>query len=465
MIAERIYKLSPGQREALADMLTSDNKTSRKLVAWYTTDHGERMPTAELRRQLTDRLPAAVLPRHFEHLSEFPRTTTGKINRQQLYSSVVVSVEAELSTPEEKPTAGLEILQKLHAIWTESIGTDDFGYDDNFFEVGGDSLGLIKAVALAAEAGWELTPSQFHEAPTIRGLAQQLDGASAGKTAADSGAASGHVAACDATVATSSRSHDACRARPIDLSPASARPVLFFLPPQGIAVSGFRHLVHSIDQYDCVAPVTQTQNSGYQLTVEDLAAQFLPQIRRRQPQGPYRLIGTCEGAYIAWELALCLTEAGDEVEFLGLIDTPNPDGLSLLPAKQRFRSRWESMTGKSYLGVARELTKRSSNWLGRRLRQSLSGEKHLTRAGSRMGWRYSPRPYTGRATLFRASKAPENTDFETDFTNGWGAVASGGLDVFSAPCSRSEMLLPEHVGELAKQIHAALGCVAKERIR
>ena len=61
--------------------------------------------------------------------------------------------------------------------------------------------------------------------------------------------------------------------------------------------------------------------------VEDVVPEMLALVKRRQPLGPYRFLGNCEGAFVAWELARQLTAAGEVVEFVGILDTPNSAGV------------------------------------------------------------------------------------------------------------------------------------------
>jgi pimeloyl-ACP methyl ester carboxylesterase len=60
-------------------------------------------------------------------------------------------------------------------------------------------------------------------------------------------------------------------------------------------------------------------------TIEGMAGWYAAAIRRRQPRGPYRLLGTSFGGIIAFEIALQLRRAGDAVALLAMVDTVPPD--------------------------------------------------------------------------------------------------------------------------------------------
>lgn len=484
MIRQRVLNLTDAQRKHLAAQLKEQLPDTGTLVAWYTSTDGRELTPSELRGHAMKRLSKAVVPRFFQHCDSLPHTSTGKIDRRRTLSMPVrvrsVSRAASHEPLQKAGTASAlpqvssseqsDLLEKLRAIWTEVLGTRQFSVDDNFFEIGGDSLGLIKVIALSSECGISVTPGQMYESPTLRQLAQTLDQKAGTYEAFKDDQKCQTVAAdseskTDRQFETADGSHAPVRARitretgqtrPVCLSSKLDRSPLFFLPPQGVAVGSFRHVVAELFEFSCFAPVTLDANSANTMTVKDLAHQFLDQIKLTDSCGPYRLIGTCEGAYVAWEVAQMLTAERRRVDFLGIIDTPNPDAMIFRPLADRLRQRWQTLKRDSPWSVMRQLLIRGSSWLRRRFREAVSRQKHLTRAGSRMGWQYSPQPYSGRATLFRAGYRAAITDFDADFANGWGDLPRDGLDVFTLPCTRPDMLEPPFAAKLAQQIRNVL---------
>jgi ubiquinone/menaquinone biosynthesis C-methylase UbiE len=86
--------------------------------------------------------------------------------------NAAVSVNA---TPVEGRTTG-EVEKLLSGIWTDVLGVAHVGLDDNFFDIGGDSVYLVDVVTVAQTHGLEFTPVIVFEHPTIRGLAKHLTG-------------------------------------------------------------------------------------------------------------------------------------------------------------------------------------------------------------------------------------------------------------------------------------------------
>ncbi|MCP3957288.1 MAG: amino acid adenylation domain-containing protein [bacterium] len=129
---------------------------------------------AELRRFLTERLPAHMVPARFELLDELPLTPNGKLDRDALARHPTTRHEAgpEPNTPsgqQERPRDEFEHI--LARIWHQVLRAERIGLDDDFFELGGDSILAIQIVTRAYRDGLRLTTQQVFEQPTIAALA------------------------------------------------------------------------------------------------------------------------------------------------------------------------------------------------------------------------------------------------------------------------------------------------------
>src|SRR6185436_20166642 len=121
-------------------------------------------------------VPDYMIPARFVSLERLPRTAAGKLDRQAL--SGLVGTERSSQMPAPKVTAPrTEIEAKLVAIWKDVLKLDDVGIDDDFFEIGGDSLLSIRVIARAGREGIRIAPERFFERPTIAHLAASVNGA------------------------------------------------------------------------------------------------------------------------------------------------------------------------------------------------------------------------------------------------------------------------------------------------
>lgn len=467
---KRVSKLSLSQRTDLAEKITariaekaSADSDRRQLKAWFTTDDGVVVNDADLRSHVSDRLAASVIPRRFVHVDDLPRTSAGKIDR----SATTKMSETKQDVAVKRIVAANPLLDSLREIWSEVLGTRDLSTDDNFFLVGGDSMALIKLVALCQEAGLTVTPAMVHEHPTIALLSAAVREDTAVASAA---LEAGDVAESDKSVAPAKKVVSEEYRRlvtggnvkgPIRLSAYSDKPALFLLPPKGNKLDEFWQLVREMSEYTCFSPFIMEDNITKRRTVEELVPKFLAQIRSVQPIGPYRLLGFCDGAYVAWEIARLLTDRGEDVHFLGNIDTPNPDSLKPMPESvvQKLRRRVRSIKTKSVPAFTSRLLQITYDWIGRRIKQSISGERHLVRGGSRMSWLYRPKPYVGHVTLFRLPRTSAPAMI-TDAAYGWGELAKAGLDVVTIQGSRftedDYFLSGSNAAILAQQIESAI---------
>jgi amino acid adenylation domain-containing protein/FkbM family methyltransferase len=133
--------------------------------------HGVLTP-ASLRRHLTERLPHYMVPSSFGLVERLPLTTNGKIDRQALLS---VNEPSAASRRFEAPRTETE--RALAAIWTELLQVPNVGVHDDFFDLGGQSLMAIRAVAQIRDAfNIDISLRNMFEQPTLGGLAELIDG-------------------------------------------------------------------------------------------------------------------------------------------------------------------------------------------------------------------------------------------------------------------------------------------------
>jgi amino acid adenylation domain-containing protein/non-ribosomal peptide synthase protein (TIGR01720 family) len=139
-----------------------DRPGVKQLAAYYLARTAGATPA--LASFLKDRLPEYMVPSAFVRLDEFPLTPNGKIDRRALPAPVHTGGDAH----EEPATAAEQILA---AVWGEVLGLDRVSATANFFDLGGDSLMVIRMVARATKAGLGLTSKRVFAHPVLRALA------------------------------------------------------------------------------------------------------------------------------------------------------------------------------------------------------------------------------------------------------------------------------------------------------
>src|SRR6185369_6836566 len=177
----RGFRIEPGEVEAAlaavpgiaeAVVVVRKDGGDRRLVAYLT---GAAAPAAaELRERLARRLPDHMVPAAFVHLAALPLTPNGKIDR------------AALPAPERSDAAAARggaaprtpVEEILAAVWAELLGVDGVTVDDDFFALGGHSLLAVQLISrVRAVCGVELPLRALFEAPTVAGLAAEVESA------------------------------------------------------------------------------------------------------------------------------------------------------------------------------------------------------------------------------------------------------------------------------------------------
>ncbi len=188
-IKVRGFRIEPGevetalrQHHGIADALVTakDDAIGEKRLVGYIISKNGPPATVELRDFLKCRLPLYMVPAQFVTLREFPLTPNGKVDLRQL-PAPEASVLGEKRTVLPPRTADE---QGLAEIWKEVLSLNEVGIDDNFFDLGGDSLSATRAFArINRSFGMDLTLREILERPTIGSLAE-LVGRTKGTAAA-----------------------------------------------------------------------------------------------------------------------------------------------------------------------------------------------------------------------------------------------------------------------------------------
>ncbi|WP_158892622.1 non-ribosomal peptide synthetase [Amycolatopsis anabasis] len=159
-----------GAHPALAQaavLAREDQPGSKRLVAYVVAEPGAAAPNGgELREFLGHRLPDYMVPSAFVALDRLPLNVNGKLDRNAL-------PEPDFAAA---PAAGYraprtEAERALAEIWARVLGVDRVGIDDDFFELGGDSILSLQVVSRARQAGFRLLPGDLFTCQTVAALA------------------------------------------------------------------------------------------------------------------------------------------------------------------------------------------------------------------------------------------------------------------------------------------------------
>ncbi|HSU16783.1 amino acid adenylation domain-containing protein, partial [Longimicrobium sp.] len=163
---ESLLRRYPGVRDAVV-AVREDEPGDRRLVAYLVPADGA-MPVDAVRAAVRAELPAYMVPSAFVALDALPMTPSGKVDRRAL--------PAPQAGDPAAPAVPLSRRERaLAEVWRQVLGSDAVGPDDNFFDLGGNSLLLIRLAARLQEAmGVAVTAVELFRFPTVRALAAHL---------------------------------------------------------------------------------------------------------------------------------------------------------------------------------------------------------------------------------------------------------------------------------------------------
>ncbi|HVX11332.1 MAG TPA: alpha/beta fold hydrolase [Pirellulales bacterium] len=332
----------------------------------------------------------------------------------------------------------------LVSIWSELTGREKVGVRDNFFELGGDSLMAVRLMAeVEREFGRKLPLVWLFQEPTIERLADVL------------------------------RSGDQPAACLVPIRPqrAGSRPPLFCAHPAGGTVFCYRELARLLPEQQ---PVYGLQARGIdgreppRARLEEMAADYVAELRKIQPSGPYWLLGWSLGGLIVFEMARQLAAQGQPAALVAIIDAgmikPGeafdeddfvPMLLQLFPPDLRpSEEELKNLSADEQLAFFRVRAERARLLA---FNDSPIEDQHVFQvfqANMSALVEYRPEPFAGRLTLFRARQ--DATPMHREPFMGWGPWALGGVEEHRIEGEHVNLFREPFIGQLAGEIAKVL---------
>jgi amino acid adenylation domain-containing protein len=172
------YRIEPGEIETILRacegvkqicvVSRTESNGSKRLIAYYVASLSGLAPE-RLREVATQKLPQHMIPALFIPLDSFPLSANGKTDRAALAQREIQVKTTQL----ELPQSGIE--QTVTELWKQILNAPQVGLDDNFFDLGGDSLLLVAVHSnLQKMLHAEIPVTDLFEYTTVRKLAAHL---------------------------------------------------------------------------------------------------------------------------------------------------------------------------------------------------------------------------------------------------------------------------------------------------
>lgn len=397
--------------------------------------------------------------------------------------------------------------------WKKVLNIERLNDNDNFFQLGGDSLkGAVCAYQLQNAMHETIPLNAIFEAPTISAYARYLE--------------QNHPAGVARLLGISLQApmpvkEDKNNPTIVPIQPKGSQPPLFCIHPAGGVVFPYYALSAYINEdrplYGIQDPSVYDTQSVPE-SIEAMAAGYIEAIKTVQPEDPYHLLGWSAGSVVAYEMAQQLSRQGHYVANLLLLDSAAPDpvktgpspslrkgwqqrslawikalpngihevpsaiqpiasyirsGLFLLAASSKQgdtspdgRLALGSLLGWAVLDTWRTFLLREDTEITSTISQETSlllikmpavrRILELVREHRRLVRRYTAESYQGNITLFRAiASGPDQKD-SADPTLGWGTLAQNGVEVRTIRANHAALFVKPHVKVLAHELMACL---------
>ncbi|NUT84447.1 non-ribosomal peptide synthetase [Pseudomonas brassicacearum] len=279
----------PGVAQAAVECIPR-GELGQQLFAFMTLAPGHSTTVARLHGQAQDCLPDYMLPT-LRIVEALPLMGNGKLDRktlQQWADKVLDTVGSAL------PRTPLEAL--LAEVWAQVLGLERVGIDDDFFELGGHSLAAVTlASRLQTALSAPVTVNAVFNAPSVSAFA--------------------------ALVQAELKLSPLVRlSAPNTVEAAN----LFCFHPSTGHVQDYRTLLAPLSGWHLwglQAAYLSDDSTTLGGDIESLGALYVEHLRQQQPQGPYHLLGFSLGGLLAIAAAARLESLGEDVAFLGIIDS------------------------------------------------------------------------------------------------------------------------------------------------
>ncbi|MGF6570587.1 acetoacetyl-CoA synthetase [Paraburkholderia sp. GAS333] len=464
---------SPNAGRHRANAMTTDGSHGRGIVLLLVLQSGVELSAAlqsRVRRDLVRRGSASHVPDLILAVDALPTTHSGKPSEaaaRDALNGLPARNAAALRNPEcldaiRRQTSSTEAASALpspgntreqmesylRALWERMFGFGPIDRDDNFFDLGGDSLLASEmATHIHETSGCTLSFANLMAAPTIAQIADILE---AGPATATSGTL-------------------------VLMRTGSGTPLILAHSVTG-SVMECRALIGALRTERPVYGLNAQGLDGegpLQLHVVEMARAYLAQIRRLQPHGPYALAGYSFGGLIALEIAQQLHRAGEPIELLCLLDTHVSEHFLPWNAWMRYETRYVAQQWRTFrdMSPAQRIRYMSAKVVGAmdRLRLRLGYQAHraepnalglppmLLRVRKAMQVAmatYRPKRYSAGPILY--VRALIRTEGPGDPLPLWRRVARGGLKVIDVAAGHSDMIASPKADTVAAALDAAL---------
>ena len=403
-----------------------DENVIYALAGFYSIGKDTSFDEDDFKTFLKTKLPSVLVPKSLLRMDSLPKNVAGKLDRKAL--NVPKDIIIGSSGTEFIFENSME--EKLLPIWSELLCYPALTPTDNFFDIGGHSILMLKLVtAIGKQLNTDIDVSTLMQAPSVRELARTMK---------------------------DKRSNFASKYL-VDIKTTGINTPVFCVAGIGGGSHWFRHFANelSAEQPFYCLEFLGLPDDIVRGSVEQVAAEFIKAIRDIHPVGPYIVGGFSDGGCVSLEIAQQLKKQGEQIKMFFLIDAYGPNiergfasGIKnylkhfyLLSFKEKLEFFKEKYEWKLYQVKNKFATKEVRDdydqiW-------ELMGIQH----GAVMSYDYQP--LDEKIELFRAEKPPRSMPLNPEA--GWTGLSTVGINIHITPGDHYSIFNPPHNKEFVEE--------------
>lgn len=419
---EKVLLNEPMINDAVAMVHESHSEGTQRLVAYVLAN--DNFDADTVKRSLKIKVPDYMIPSRLIVVYTFPVLPNAKIDLKAL-RDMGKSRDGNEPDKDAAPTNAIE--KKLVAIWEDVLNFSPIGIHDNFFEIGGDSILSIQVIAKARASHMLLSPNQFFEYQTIAELA-------------------------DFTMSTTREAKKPEKTdvfkHLVPIRATGSKPPLFCLHSGG---SHFFFYNIFAGYLPSDRPVYALQASGHEgkptlhKSVAEMATDFIVEIKKVQPKGPYHFLSYCFNTAIGLEIVRILERESESANLI-IADTMADYLRMFAPSRTKIRTmallgrlKVDPITtvlafieSKMILPVNKKLKDITSSGSQRTIRRLHNNHIKIYTG-------YTWRPIEGRIQLLLTEKP--DIEFNTKLIASWEKLAKKGVNVVPVKGNHGNLFL------------------------
>ncbi|RIU88535.1 AMP-binding protein [Oceanobacillus picturae] len=421
-----------GVKEAV--VLVKGNDENRYLCAYMVLDD---VDLKSIKSSIQNKLPHYMMPTSYVSLDKMPITTNGKVDKQAL-----LKMQSSDETRKKVPPRNFHD-NIITQIWKEVLNLEEIFIDDDFFEMGGNSINVLQISSRLAEVlGVEISYADLMVYTTVFELSEYIKNLD------------------------NNKSKQFKHAHKINNS-TSKKNIFIFHGADG-SIFYFRYLAKLLeDDYNVygLQPSGLNGEEPFPNSYYQMLHDYVKEIRAIQPEGPYIIAGFCIGNFLVNDVGNVFEQQGDEVAALiylnseAYIEKRHHKGIFLYRSILNTIDAWRKITRKDKMYTLEKFM----NLMPKAKPVSRDEQLEILKQRSSIQYYYSQTlPLTSRYVHLGFAKSPtivikaEETNHPLFRKDLWENMVKGKLEYYVAPGEHETILFPPYVERVAEIIKSEL---------